>query len=93
MVESTQNVTEEFFPEAAAKVAKACNIPLVEAELILRNTMKLAADRVEDEYVEEFGYGTIVRVLRAAEEQSVVVDAIESSREDLKGRYVTSPDK
>ena len=86
MVEGSRNVTEEFFPEAAARIAQAFQISKIEAESLLRREMKLAADRAEQEYVEEFGYGSIVRIIRAAEEQSVVVDAIRSSGEELNER-------
>jgi hypothetical protein len=89
MVQSIVNVTEEFFPEAAARIAEACKVPLVEAELMLRAQMKQAAVRCEEEYVQENGYGTIVLVLRAADARAVVVHVMESDPTVLREKYCT----
>lgn len=77
MWQGTKNIIDEFFPEAAAKIAREQNIPLEEAEAQLRERMKTAADRAREEYVKEGGYGTIVTILSVAEELDVIRKVLE----------------
>lgn len=78
MHEGTKNLINEFFPEAAAKIAREQNITQSEAETLLRKRMKAAADKCRDDYVKENGYGTIVVVLAVSSELYEVREVLES---------------
>lgn len=79
----THAVVEAFLPEAAEIVSRQQGISTEAATEWIQAEMLQAADRAEDEYVAEWGYGTIVRDLRNGQYSSFIRQILESDPESL----------
>jgi|GEM_PF-2920677 len=76
----THTIVEAFLPEAAEIVSRQQGITTEAATEWIEAEMLKAANRAEDEYVAEWGYGTIVRDLRSGQYSSFLRQILQSDR-------------
>ena len=77
----THAVVEAFLPEAAEIVSRQQGISTEAATEWIQAEMLQAANRAQDEYVAEWGSGTIVRDLRSSQHSSFIRQILQSDSE------------